>query len=77
MAVVTSRMPIPRRALIALAAPEHAAQYLIAALFRGDPGPTGPGRIVAHVLIVAAGELGYPVLLHILMKSDDRLSHAG
>ena len=28
-----------------------------------------------HVLVVSAGKLGYPVLLLILMKTDDRLFH--
>ena len=37
-----------------------------------DPGARLPGRLVAQVLGVAAGQLGNPVLVVVEMKTGDR-----
>jgi hypothetical protein len=42
-----------------------------AALRSDDPGAGGPRRIVADVLVVAALQFGYPVIVFVLMKPDD------
>jgi hypothetical protein len=44
-----------------------------ATLFTYDPWPTGERRLMADVLAVAAGEVGHPVAVFILMKADDAL----
>jgi hypothetical protein len=54
-------------------AEQCSAQALLAALFFDDPWAERPRRIVAHVLAVAAGQIGDPVFLLILMKADDDL----
>jgi hypothetical protein len=36
-----------------------------------DPRAGSPGRIVAHVLVVAALQFGDPIIVLILMKPDD------
>ncbi|AOS77274.1 MAG: hypothetical protein A2W79_22665 [Pseudomonadales bacterium RIFCSPLOWO2_12_60_38] len=36
------------------------------------PGARLPGRLVAQVLGVAAGQLGHPVAIVVLMKTCDR-----
>ena len=56
-----------------LFAEQCCAQVLLAALLFDDPGAQRPRRIVAHVLAVAAGQIGDPVFLLILMKADDDL----
>ena len=44
--------------------------------FRCDnPGPVGPRRIVANVLIVTALKLRYPMLLLVLVEANDRSVH--
>ena len=59
----------------------HAHQRLgektLSPRFRGDPLAYLPGRIVPHVLGVTAFEIGYPVLLFILMESDDLSRNSG
>jgi hypothetical protein len=46
------------------------------ASFRSDdPGAAGPGRVVADVLIVAALQFGYPIVVLVLMKPDDFASN--
>lgn len=69
------RRPVARCSLIALAAREHLAQVAVSASRRDDPGPVGPWRVVPHMLVVAARELGNPVLLLVLVKPDDALIH--
>ena len=39
------------------------------------PGSINPGGIMAHMLAMAAGKLGDPVLFLIPMIAGDRLSH--
>jgi hypothetical protein len=38
------------------------------------PGPSHPWRIVAYMLVVAARQLGNPVVFWILVKTDDTLA---
>jgi hypothetical protein len=38
------------------------------------PGPIHPWRIVAYMLVVAARQLGNPVVFWILVKTDDTLA---
>jgi hypothetical protein len=40
-----------------------------------DPGAHLPGRIVAHVLLVAARQFGHPRSFVILVESRDRAFH--
>jgi hypothetical protein len=49
---------------------------LRAALRRDDPRPVGPGRVVAHMLVVAAFELSDPVLLLVLVEPNDPPVHS-
>jgi hypothetical protein len=42
-----------------------------ATLGSDDPGAVGPGRIVADVLIVAALHFGDPIVVLVLMESND------
>lgn len=66
---------VARCAAIAFPAVEQAPQHLGAPLGRDDLGPVGPGRIVPHMLVVAAFQLCNPVLQRILMKTDDSFFH--
>lgn len=45
----------------------------LAACRHVDPGPVDPRRIVAHMLMVAAGEFGDPVAGVIQVKAGDSL----
>lgn len=47
------------------------ADHRLPALRRGDPRPVDPRRVVAHMLVVAAGEFGDPVAGVVLVKADD------
>ena len=40
-----------------------------------NPRPHLPGRVVADMLGVTAGEIGDPVMVFVLMEGDDGLSH--
>ena len=61
--------------LIAFPAIEKVAKFRGAARFGLDPGTALPGRVMADVSGVSAGEIGDPVMLFVLMKSDDLLVH--
>ncbi len=63
------------RCLVAQHAVQHLAKSRAASLFREHPRTPLPGRVVAHVLVVATGKLGDPVILFVLMKARDRLLH--
>ncbi len=52
------------------------ADHRLPAFRRIHPGPVDPGRIVAHVLVVAASEFGDPVACFVLMETGDRLIQA-
>jgi hypothetical protein len=43
--------------------------------FGQDPGPRRHGRLMAHMLTMAAGEICHPMALFIHMISDDLLLH--
>lgn len=49
------------------------ADHGLAALRRDDPGPVDPRRVVAHMLMVAAGEFGDPVAGGVLVEAGDVL----
>src|SRR5438477_557819 len=68
---------VGRRAEIALAAGEAAPQGRRAAFGRLRPGPALPGRIVAHMLEVAAREFGHPIAHFVAMEADDGTVHEG
>jgi len=67
---------IGRLAPIALQATERRAEHALAACGSRDPGAADPGRRVTHVLMVAAFELGHPVLLVVAMVPGDSALHA-
>ena len=46
-----------------------------AAFGRGDPFPLLPGRVVAEVARMPAGQVRHPIRLFILMKSCDGYFH--
>ena len=50
---------------------EFVAEMFAAALRCGHPFAVGPGRVVTDVLLVAALEFGYPVVVLILVEADD------
>src|ERR1044072_8016764 len=69
------REPVAWCLFITLFAGKHASEHAISAFGGHRPGTIGPGRVVADMLVVAAFELGNPVLLGILKESDDALVH--
>jgi hypothetical protein len=60
----------PVRILVATFALQDAADPLRSFCFAEHPFAEGPGRIVAHVLGVAAVELRCPMVLFILTETD-------
>ena len=50
---------------------EFVSEVGMATLRGGDPSTIGPGRVVADVLLMAAFEFGYPVVVLILVEADD------
>src|SRR5207237_9980596 len=66
---------ISRRAGIALSTVQDATNDRGSTFGCDDPWTVEPGRIMADVLIVAALELGDPVLLAVLMETCDSLFH--
>ena len=56
---------------------ELAADVAIAAFFGDDPGASGPGRIVADVLRMAAIQIGHPVRFFILVEGGDPADQRG
>jgi hypothetical protein len=52
---------VGRAVLVAFFAREQDAEHTRAALRSDHPRPIGPRRIMAHVPVVAAVELGHPV----------------
>ncbi|MEA2723751.1 MAG: hypothetical protein QOH59_1522 [Gemmatimonadales bacterium] len=58
---------------IAFRALERRAQPALSTFFGCHPVPNLPGRIVTHVLLMAARELRHPVPLLVLMKTCDAL----
>src|SRR3569623_1069618 len=62
---------VARRADIALLALQGMTAHARTAVFRHDPRPIAPRRPVTHVLIVAALELGSPILFVVEMKTGN------
>ncbi len=56
---------------------QFVADMIVASLRSGDPVATGPGRIVADMLLMAAFEVGNPVEAVVLMKADDSTRGSG
>jgi hypothetical protein len=56
---------------VALGAEEKLGEMGASALFGCDPGTHLPGRPMADMLGVAAGEIGHPISKFVLMKADD------
>ena len=48
---------------------------LLSPLPAEDPRPAHKRRLMTHVLPVSTGQIGDPVAVFILMKTDDRLMH--
>jgi len=63
---------IANRAVCAPTAIEGLAYFFMALCRVRDPGAGLPGRLVSQVLCVAAGKLGHPVSVLVLMKAGDR-----
>src|SRR4051812_1428830 len=63
------------RLLVALFTFELASQRARAAFGRHNPWPVDPRRAMAHVLRVAAFQVGDPVPLVVLMKAGDASFH--
>ena len=61
--------------LVAEPAVERSSYLLSPALGFQDPGPEVERRLVAHVLLVSAGELGDPVSPFVLGITDDCALH--
>ena len=53
------------------------AAELAAAFFGQHPWPERPRRIVPHMTAVSAIQLGHPIAVFILMKTDDDAFHLG
>jgi hypothetical protein len=61
--------------LVALLTLQHDTKLAAPPLWGYDPGPQLPGRAMAHVLGVAAFQIGHPVACFIQMKADNPLLH--
>ena len=61
---------------IALLTVERFPQCVCAAVGGHDPWTVRPRRIVSNMLVVSALQLGDPVLLLVLVKSDDAPVHS-
>src|SRR5690606_30277376 len=66
-----------RCARLTFSAHQHMSQHGGPASLRDNPGPLNPGRVVTHVLKVAAAQLRPPMALRILMKAGNRTFYAG
>jgi hypothetical protein len=60
-----------------LFAVQHLTDHSAAPFNGNHPGSLNPRRIVAHMLVVAAGELGDPIAFVVLVKAYDRLFQGG
>jgi hypothetical protein len=61
--------------VIALPAIENLAELCRPAFQGSNPRAALPGRIVADMLRVSAGKIGYPMRCFVLVKADDLLIH--
>jgi len=69
------RGAIWRRACVAFDTRQQAADDFGPAICSDDPRPVAPRWIMPDVLVVAALELSYPVLLIVLMEADNAALH--
>lgn len=67
--------PLLNNALVALNARQRLPDELLSARLSGDPRANLPWRIVSNVLSVATFEIGHPVVLIVLMKTDNSAFH--
>ncbi len=63
------------RTLVTFFAVELETQHFPAPFHRGHPGTVLPGWVVAHVLVVTAGQLRHPVVFFIPMITGNGLPH--
>ena len=69
------RAAIWRRACVAFGTRQQAADGFGPAICSDDPRPVAPWWIMPDMLVVAALELSYPVLLIVLMEADNAALH--
>ena len=60
---------------VAIAARKCLAESLCPTLLRDYPGPMGPWRIVANVLVVTALKFRHPMALFVLVEAHDPFIH--
>ena len=70
-------MPVAGLAAFALHAVKFQPEPRAPAGLGHYPGPLGPRRLVAHMLVMAAGKLGHPVVFLILVIANDWQVHSG
>ena len=64
------------RLVLAFLTVQHLSKMLVAARFRQHPRPARHRRLVTHMLSMAAGQIGNPIAIIILVIPNDRLLHA-
>jgi hypothetical protein len=64
-----------RKRTLTETAVQRRAQPRVSRLLLEHPRPLLPGRIMPHVLRMPALQIGHPMPLCVLMKSDDSLLH--
>ena len=74
-AVKLRRPAVGRLVPIAFLASEHGTEHAAAALRCNDPRPVRPGRVMTHVLEMAAVELRDPIPFFVLVIVDDLAVH--
>lgn len=72
---MSARWRVRRLVGIALATRESLTNHLGPAFGRDDPRAIGPWRIVANVLVVPALESSDPMLLFVLLETNDLSVH--
>ena len=58
-----------------LLAVQCATKMLLPPVLSENPRPAHKRRLMAHVLAMSAGQIGHPVAVFVLMKTDDGLMH--
>jgi hypothetical protein len=54
---------------------QHLSKMLVASGFGQHPWPVRHRRLVTHVLSMAAGQVGHPIAMLVLVIGNDRLVH--
>ncbi len=70
-----SRIKIARITIVALSAIQQVSDHLFATFIRRHPLAVHPGWIMTNMLMMPALQLGNPMVLVVLMKTDDLLLH--